>query len=357
MKKTLLCLCLACLLAASMILPASAAFSDVPAGAWYAGDVSDVQKYDVIVGVGDNRFDPNGTLTLAQAVSMAVRVEAGGDRNIPRRGNASPWYQPYADYAANNGICRAGEFGDYNAPCSRLTMATLFYRVFPKSTEKARNDVTLLPDVENNEKNAPVFYLYRQGVLTGNDRIGTFEPQRSITRAETAAILNRVLDASRRKTFRLDMAALLGARMTNGAVWEAPTGTTVSYDPDRNLTDSRSYRLALAFLPDGSLCGTFFLDQSGDIIRCRGTWKLTDDALTLDCSWDFGDDVVYTYEVQASDDALLLTQTSDQGIQLDDRKGTLLVFRTETTYPRPWGTTAESMQDYVDSTWGLDLGL
>ncbi len=357
MKKTLLCLCLACLLAASMILPASAAFSDVPAGAWYAGDVSDVQKYGVIVGVGDNRFDPNGTLTLAQAVTMAVRVEAGGDRNIPRRGNASPWYQPYADYAANNGICRAGEFGDYNAPCSRLTMATLFYRVFPKSTEKARNDVTLLPDVENNEKNAPVFYLYRQGVLTGNDTLGTFEPQRSITRAETAAILNRVLDASKRKTFRLDLQAQQRSLLTNGAVGEAPTSSSARRDPDGTVTETRSYRAAFAFLPDGKLCGTFFLDQPGDIIRCRGTWKLTDDGLTLDCKWDFGDDAVYTYEVQTSGDALLLTQTSDRGIQLDDQKGTSLVFRTETPYPRPWGTTAESMQDYVDSTWGLDLGL
>ena len=126
MKKPLISLALACLLAVSLAVPAAAAFSDVPSTAWYAGDVNDVQKYGVIVGVGNNRFDPNGTLTLAQAVTMAARVKADGDKNIPAGRNPSPWYQPYADYAADNGICRRGEFGDYNAPCSRLTMSTLF---------------------------------------------------------------------------------------------------------------------------------------------------------------------------------------------------------------------------------------
>ena len=46
------------------------------------------------------------------------------------------------------------------------------------------------------------------GVLTGNDSRGTFRPDSSITRAEASAILNRVLDASKRKTFTLESASV-----------------------------------------------------------------------------------------------------------------------------------------------------
>ena len=357
MKKTLISLALACLLAVSLAVPAAAAFSDVPSTAWYAGDVNDVQKYGVIVGVGNNRFDPNGTLTLAQAVTMAARVKADGDKNIPAGRNPSPWYQPYADYAADNGICKPGEFGDYNAPCSRLTMAALFYRVFPKATERDRNNVTFLPDLDNNEKTAPVFYLYRQGVLTGNDSLGTFEPQRTITRAETAAILNRVLDASKRKTVRLDKAAQLKSLLTKDHVWEASASTAVVYDPDRHVTDTREQRAALVFQPDGTVYGTFFLDQSGDISRCRGTWKLGGETLTMDLDWDRGGEGTYTYQVRYANDTLFLSQTSDNGFLTTDRKGSLLVFRKDATFARPWGTSRESMQEYVTRTWGLDLGL
>ena len=57
--------------------------------------------------------------------------------------------------------------------------------------------------MQNSGSNESVFYLYNQGVLTGSDAYGTFNPYSQITRAETAAILNRVLDTSKRKTFTL----------------------------------------------------------------------------------------------------------------------------------------------------------
>ena len=183
------------------------AFTDVPASAWYASSVADVQQYGIIQGVGNGRFSPNSTLSLAQAITMAARTYAYTNGLTITDNGAGDWYEPYLLFAAEHRICDRDEFGtDYNAPCSRLVMAQLFCRVFPQNTANQLNDVTVLPDVANTPANQSVFFLYRQGVLVGNDKKGTFTPNASITRAQTATILVRVLDSSKREHIELPAA-------------------------------------------------------------------------------------------------------------------------------------------------------
>lgn len=57
-----------------LTVPEFAAFSDVPETAWYAADVEVVQEYGIINGVGNKRFDSDGTLSVAEALTMAVRT-------------------------------------------------------------------------------------------------------------------------------------------------------------------------------------------------------------------------------------------------------------------------------------------
>lgn len=189
-----------------VILPANAiaAFSDVSPSAWYANDVASVQQYGIINGTGNGKFSPNGTLTLAQAITMAARTYAHINcETIPTEGD-STWYAPYLRYADEKGICAMGEFGgNYNGECSRFTMALLFERVVPQGTDITRNEIYSLPDVLYTTYTYPVFHLYQLGVLTGSDKYGTFNPDKNITRAETAAILHRVLEPSARKTVTL----------------------------------------------------------------------------------------------------------------------------------------------------------
>ena len=209
MKRKLLALLLALAAAVSLTaIPSAAVFRDVASGAWYAADVEEVQQYGIINGVGDNRFNPGGTLTVAEAITMAARTDAlSRGRSIPAA-EGGTWYEPFVTYAVKQGICTADEFGaDKTAPCSRLAMATMFYRVFPGKGDKPINTVSSLPDLKRNDSTEGVFRLYEQGVLTGSDGAGTFHPDRTITRAETAAILNRILNPEKRKTFTLDPAA------------------------------------------------------------------------------------------------------------------------------------------------------
>lgn len=208
LKKRLATGFLAAVLAVGVTaVPAQAVqFSDVPSYAWYASDVYDVQAYGILEGTGNGCFSPETTLTLAQAITMAARTDAYQQGKTIDSDGASPWYAPYVTYTAERGICAEGEFGtNYNEFCSRAVMAELFARVFPKNTEDNRNVVEVLPDVDNTEENAAIFYLYRQGVLTGSDAQGTFYPDAAIKRSETAAILNRVLDPDKRKTVEFEI--------------------------------------------------------------------------------------------------------------------------------------------------------
>lgn len=182
----------------------AAAFVDVPSNAWYANDVASVQQYGIINGTGNGKFSPNGTLTLAHAITMAARTYAHIHCEVIPTAESSTWYAPYLRYADEKGICSMGEFGgNYNGECSRFTMALLFERVVPAGTDMMRNEVYELPDLQYNTYTYPVFHLYQLGVLTGSDKYGTFHPDKSITRAETAAILHRVLEPSARKTVTL----------------------------------------------------------------------------------------------------------------------------------------------------------
>lgn len=53
---------------------ATNAFTDVPADAWYAAYVGTAHTYGIITGVGNGRFNPNGTITRQEAAVMVARA-------------------------------------------------------------------------------------------------------------------------------------------------------------------------------------------------------------------------------------------------------------------------------------------
>lgn len=236
-NRPLAALLAALILCSVLTVPAFAAFSDVPSDAWYAQDVEDVQDFGVLQGVGNGKFSPDGKLTLAQAITLAARTSAKlNNETIPNQ-NGNPWYQGYLEYADSKGICKTGEFGtSYDSNCDRLTMAKLFARVLPKATEKKLNTISAIPDLKRSQDTEEVYGLYEQGVLTGSDAAGTFKPYHGISRAEAAAILNRVIHPEKRKTIALKPAPAVSASSDGLAAPVAKASlnrllATISYDP------------------------------------------------------------------------------------------------------------------------------
>ena len=72
-------------------------FDDVPANAWYAKAVNTLASLDIISGVGDNKFEPERSITRAEFTAMAMKFAVGGEEgeNIFSDVDEDDWF--YAD--------------------------------------------------------------------------------------------------------------------------------------------------------------------------------------------------------------------------------------------------------------------
>ena len=114
-----------------------------------------------------------------------------------------PWYKAYTDYALSQGILSSLP-KDLNAPLTRQEFASILGNALPSDTLPAVNKVAdgAIPDVYRSD--TAIYQLYRAGVFTGSDMSGTFRPNASISRAEAAAVLVRMVDPNSRMRIELN---------------------------------------------------------------------------------------------------------------------------------------------------------
>jgi len=188
----------------------STVFSDVDTNAWYYQNVASVYEYNLMVGIGNNAFDVFGNVTVAQAIVIAARlysiyyfddifyVDPSDDTIVN-------WYDPYVESALSWGIIDR-EYSDYNAIATRAQFAEILSKSIDSIDLKEINwvDDGAIPDVPMSAEYADAVYmLYRAGIIIGSDSAGTFNPDSTISRAEAAAIITRIVDTSLRKSIEL----------------------------------------------------------------------------------------------------------------------------------------------------------
>ncbi len=167
-------------------------FDDVPSTAWYSKEVANTYELGLMNGKGNGIFEPSGNVTLAEAITMASRCCAihNGEEIQPSEGT---WYKMYVDYAMKKGFVKDGQFDSYTRNASRSEVAQIFKNAMPDGYFPEINDVEKLHDVPCDMLSYDdILTLYRAGIVMGSDEYGTFRPYDSITRAEAAAIINRV---------------------------------------------------------------------------------------------------------------------------------------------------------------------
>jgi len=179
-------------------------FTDVKESDWFNSNVADAYNYGLMQGDSATIFNPEGNITVAEAVTVAARVHSiyntGEEKFIPSS-PPDPWHKVYVDYAIANNIIPQNIFMDFERFATRAEMAFIFSRSLPESEFTAINTVNSLPDVnEITPYKDAIFMLYKAGVLGGNDALGTFFPGANITRAEAAAIITRAILPSVRLT-------------------------------------------------------------------------------------------------------------------------------------------------------------
>lgn len=247
MKKKLLSLLLTGALCLSLSAPALAVglenfqktnaytagqFTDVPAGEWYAANVQAAYELGLMEGSSATTFNPYGNLTIAEALVLACRLHSTyvGD-GAAFVGSGGAWYQPYVDYAIQNGILAAGTYSDYTSTATRAQFASILAAALPAEALTAINSVTTLPDVAVDASYTPaVLSLYNAGVLTGSDSAGSFKPDTTIQRSEVATIVTRMADPSLRKTFTLTPAESTNTGTQTSASVKKFDSTTLTAD-------------------------------------------------------------------------------------------------------------------------------
>ena len=211
-KRTLIGL----VLAGALALSASAAFeknnvytegqfTDVPNTEWYASEVASAFELGLMNGTGGGLFAPDGDVTVAEAITMASRAAAINAGETIDTSTGGEWYTPYVNYAVSKGFVTDGQFDNFDRPAKRYEVAVIFEKAMPEGYFTAQNSVDAIPDVSAKQTyEKELLTLYKAGVVMGSDSFGNFRPEDNITRAEAAAIINRVALPENRLNKTLD---------------------------------------------------------------------------------------------------------------------------------------------------------
>lgn len=185
-------------------------FTDVSVDSWYYTSVKLAKEKGLINGIGQKKFGPDKSLTVAEAIKLSAALHQMTKDGSVTLKKGSPWYEPYVRYAVENGILEESYLdltcAEYGKAVTRAEFVHILYGAMSDAGYKALNTVAddLIPDVRMTDRFAAQIYtFYRAGILNGNDSQGNFLPYSKLKRSEAAAILLRMFDVSARKIFGL----------------------------------------------------------------------------------------------------------------------------------------------------------
>lgn len=164
-------------------------FSDVASNHWALANIKTCYETGLMNGKGAG-FDPDGSVTQAEAMVVAARVGAAlrGD-TIPKTAG-STWYGDAVAYlkALPNGAKVLASENLDQKNVSRYGLCLYLSVAVPEDALVMKNSITALPDIDD----ADVLRFYNAGILTGVNGYGTFAGGNGLKRVEMAAMLSRI---------------------------------------------------------------------------------------------------------------------------------------------------------------------
>ncbi len=227
--KKILCSLLVIIMLTTYLSVSATGFTDVKEGDWYYETVTEMTEEGFFNGKGNNLFCPNDTMTKAEFLAVTVRIICPDASLKAEDGQA--WWQPYYNLAKQTEIIDETIFTvDSMENCiTRQEMAYISSMAFfaqkdGHPDDKEYKDTVLIatqvalsahnsqeygfdlrntiPDYDeiDNVYKGFVFVAYGTGLLGGVDEKGTFAPQNTLTRAEGATVLLRLIRKDKRLT-------------------------------------------------------------------------------------------------------------------------------------------------------------
>lgn len=239
MKKKLLAMALT-LAVILTILPVAASaadssFSDVPKTHWAHDYIEYGAGTGIIYGVGNGKFDPNGTVTQAMFVTLMCRT-AFRDWASPTPAPGETWYDSAWRAAETFGLYE-NTYLDYtmvDAEINRFDMAqfirNICVNIYGYSDVPGTIAAKELKDFFINPQRVldGIAFCYENGIITGYED-GTFRGGVSMTRAQAAAVIYRLVELLR----------------NNPDFNEPGTGTLPSTPEEPGVTTSQAVKEAL----------------------------------------------------------------------------------------------------------------
>lgn len=151
--------------------------------------------YGIVKGDENNNFNPENTVTLAEFISMLVRLrgyELISYKNIFSDVSADAWYADYVQTAVENGMID-GAFIENNCLNANVPLTRAMAAALISKTLNLKRTKDVLYDLEG------IDYIYKyymeaaidKGIFTGYSD-GSFKPQNSLKRAEAAVLLAKL---------------------------------------------------------------------------------------------------------------------------------------------------------------------
>ena len=177
-------------------------FIDVKDNHWAIDYIRTVVQKGIMLGVDDNRFDPKGKLSRAMLVSMLARISNEKvDEIAPIEGiTQDQWYSKDMNWAVNAQIVQKNKDGQYNPTeeINRSEMASIIgkYLEYKGMKLEESKKQTSFKDMENVSEEIMnyVNILAKYEIVVG-DKTGKFNPDSSLTRAEAAVVIAKLLNA------------------------------------------------------------------------------------------------------------------------------------------------------------------
>ena len=172
-------------------------FLDVKNNHWATNYIRFVVQKAIMVGVDGNRFDPNGKLSRAMLISMLARISKDEVQDTKK---SDAWYSKDMDWAIKAGIISKSQNNKNKAEeaLSRSEMATIIGRYLEYKAIKLEesNKEVRFKDMNNmsEETMKYVNILAKYEIVVG-DKTGKFNPNASLTRAETAVVMTKLVKA------------------------------------------------------------------------------------------------------------------------------------------------------------------
>lgn len=224
-------------------------FSDMPAADnWSHNAIEYGIEYALLSGLGDDRFDPNGSMTRAMLVNVLWRVAGKPSpegklsfSDIPDDSGNKAWYTDSVLWAAECGIASGVGNGKFkpNAEVTREQIAVILcnFSKYQQNNASSRKDLSGFADSAkiSSWANEAVSWAVAEGYISGKENNGAIklDPQGNATRAEVASILTRYVKPQYDSLLRIGtinsnyVNIRAGASTSTAVVSSASTGTQI----------------------------------------------------------------------------------------------------------------------------------